>query len=84
MSLEDAFVLENVQELLGPSCDAQLRLVSKSCHAAMATLPRTKMQLEDFLSSLGLFLLAVEVLKMPMGRCIEIAAGDGHLEVGAG
>jgi hypothetical protein len=85
MSLEDAYVLENVQEMLGPSCDPQLRLVSKSCHTAMAIFPRAKMRLEDYMS-VGLFLWAVEVLKLPWrGRCIDVAAGGGHLEVlGAG
>jgi hypothetical protein len=83
MSLEDAFILGNVRELLGPACDPQLRLVSKSCHAAMATVPREQIRLEDFLSSLGLFLWALEVLEVPwrgMQLC-EVAARGGHLEV---
>jgi hypothetical protein len=35
MSLEDDYVLERVRELLGASCDPQLRLVSKRCNAVM-------------------------------------------------
>jgi hypothetical protein len=79
MSLEDAFILRNVRELLGPACDPQLRLVSKSCNAAMATVPREQIRLEDFLSSLSLFLWAVEVLEVPwsMEELCEVAAGEG-------
>jgi hypothetical protein len=83
ISLKYSFIVENVRELLGPACDPQLRLVSKSCHAAMATVPREQMRLEDVLSSLRLFLWAVQVLKVPwrkMQLC-EVAAGGGHLEV---
>jgi hypothetical protein len=83
MSLADAFILVNVRELLGPACDPQLRLVSKGCHAAMATVPREQILLEDFLSSLGLFLWAVQVLEVPWTRAqlCEVAAGGGHLEM---
>jgi hypothetical protein len=82
MSLEDAFILGNVRELLGPACDPQLRLVSKSCHAAMATVPREQIRLVDFLSSLGLFLWALEVLEVPWREeLFEVAAGGGHLDV---
>jgi hypothetical protein len=82
MSLEHAFILENVRELLGPACDPQLRLVSKSCHATMATVPREQIRLEDFLSSLSLFLWAVEVLEVPWrAQLCEVAAGGGHLKV---
>jgi hypothetical protein len=80
MSLEDAFILGNVRELLSPVCDPQLRLVSKSCNAAMATVPHEQIRLEDFLSSLGLFLWAVEVLEVPWGEELcKVAAGGGHL-----
>jgi len=77
MSLEDIFVLRNVRELLGSVCDPQLCLLSKSCHAAMATVPREEMRLEDFLSSLALFLWAGQVLEMPWSRdqLCEVAAG---------
>eukprot|EP00601_Ochromonadales_sp_CCMP2298_P032076 CAMPEP_0173334492 /NCGR_PEP_ID=MMETSP1144-20121109/5463_1 /TAXON_ID=483371 /ORGANISM="non described non described, Strain CCMP2298" /LENGTH=197 /DNA_ID=CAMNT_0014279543 /DNA_START=859 /DNA_END=1448 /DNA_ORIENTATION=- len=83
MSLEYAFVLGNVRELLGPACDPQLRLVSKSCHTSMATVPREGMHLEDYLSSLALFLWAVQELKMPWRgpQFCEVVAGGGHLEV---
>jgi len=79
MSLEDIFVLRNVRELLGSVCDPQLCLLSKSCHAAMATVPREEMRLEDFLSSLALFLWAGQVLEMPWSRdqLCEVAAGGG-------
>jgi hypothetical protein len=68
MSLADSFILSNVRELLGPACDPQLRLVSKKCNAAMATFPREQMRLEDFLSSLALFLWATQVLEIPWSR----------------
>jgi hypothetical protein len=83
MSLADSFILERVRELLGPACDPQLRLVSKKCNAAMATFPREQMRLEDFLSSLALFLWATQVLEIPWSwdQLCEVAAGGGHLEV---
>eukprot|EP00601_Ochromonadales_sp_CCMP2298_P016766 CAMPEP_0173220172 /NCGR_PEP_ID=MMETSP1142-20121109/2008_1 /TAXON_ID=483371 /ORGANISM="non described non described, Strain CCMP2298" /LENGTH=95 /DNA_ID=CAMNT_0014148043 /DNA_START=2217 /DNA_END=2504 /DNA_ORIENTATION=+ len=83
MSLEYSFILRNVRELLGPACDAQLRLVSKSCHAAMATMPREQMRLEDYLASLRLFLWALKALKVPWRglQLCEAAAGGGHLDV---
>jgi hypothetical protein len=83
MSLQVGFILRNVREMLGATCDPQLRLVSKSCNAAMATFPRELMRLEDFLSSLALFLWAMQALEMPWSReeLCEVVAGGGHLEV---
>jgi hypothetical protein len=81
MSLEVTFILRNVRELLGPACDPQLRLISKSCHTGMATVPREQMRLEDYLSSLALFLWAVQVLEMPWrgAQFCEVVARGGAL-----
>jgi hypothetical protein len=82
MSLEVTVVLERVREILGDSCDPQLRRVSKSCCAALADIARKNLHVKDFLSSLELFTWARSVLRMPNRKDIcNISAAGGHLEV---
>jgi hypothetical protein len=73
MSLEIDFILEQVREILGASCDPQLRLVSKRCNAVMQRYPRQDLQVCDFVSSGSLLLWAKKTLKMRWkGICDEI------------
>jgi hypothetical protein len=73
MSLEIDFILEQVREILGASCDPQLRLVSKRCNAVMQRYPRQDLQVCNFVSSGSLLLWAKKTLKMRWkGICDEI------------
>ncbi|KAJ1443327.1 hypothetical protein B484DRAFT_321707 [Ochromonadaceae sp. CCMP2298] len=75
-------VLRDVREFLGPSCDAQLRLVSRLWRDQLATTPVEKLRIRDFLSSVSLISWAWEEINMPQTALVtQLAARGGHLNV---
>jgi len=74
-------VLREVREFLGPSCDAQLRRVSRLWRDQMATTPVEELRINDYLS-ISLISWAWEELNMPRTNLVtEKAAVGGHQEV---
>jgi hypothetical protein len=73
------FVLDRVREYLGTSCDPQLRLVSRRCRDAMNSFPRELPRVEDFISSVALFVWARKKLRMPKTEaiCCRVARSGG-------
>ncbi|KAJ1384843.1 hypothetical protein B484DRAFT_410681, partial [Ochromonadaceae sp. CCMP2298] len=67
LSVQSIFVLDRVREYL-PACDPQLRLVSRWFRDALAAVPHQQLRVEDYFSSLPLFLWARgELGRMPRG-----------------
>jgi hypothetical protein len=76
------FVLERAREYLGTTCDAQLRLVSRSFRDLLVAVPHEDLRIEDFLSSASLFVWARRELRMPKRADIAVMAARGaHLDV---
>jgi hypothetical protein len=74
-------VLERARDFLGPSCDAQLRLVNKQFYAVLASVPLEDLKTEHYLSSRVLFEWARSFLGMPLEeKTFHLAARGGHLE----
>ncbi|KAJ1442631.1 hypothetical protein B484DRAFT_414739 [Ochromonadaceae sp. CCMP2298] len=79
--LQSAFVLDRLREFLGNSCDAQLRLLCRWSRDTLKPLPRTPLQVDDYLSSVVLFKWA-RGIKMPRGQEVVLRAAEGgNLEV---
>jgi hypothetical protein len=74
-------VLMYAREFLGPSCDAQLRLLSRLWRDQLATTPVEEVGIDDYLS-ISLISWAWEELNMPRTELVtRRAAVGGHLEV---
>jgi hypothetical protein len=81
-AMEDPFVFDRAWEFLDPATAPQLRLVSRSFRDALAALPRKLLRVEDYLSSVSLFLWARRELRMPERADIaDMAAWGGHLDL---
>jgi hypothetical protein len=79
-SLQCAFILDRVGEILGHTSNAQLRLVSRWFRQALPVPQQLKVA--DYLSPLSLFLWARQELHRPRGRMVaEESAQGGHLPV---
>ncbi|KAJ1424228.1 hypothetical protein B484DRAFT_451609 [Ochromonadaceae sp. CCMP2298] len=67
-------VLRLARDFLGSSCDLQLRVLSKACNESMLEIPLVESKVEDYLSSVALFVWARNSMRMTMdfelyGRC---------------
>jgi hypothetical protein len=74
------FAVQRAREFMGTTCDPQLRLVSKSFRDAVSY---KDLRIEDFLSSLRLFLWARDELSFdyPALTLAVKAARGSHVEV---
>jgi hypothetical protein len=78
--IQTAFVLHRAREFLGSSCDLQLRVLSRACNESMQEIPLVTAKVEDYLSSVPLFLWARDGMGMPISEGIyKKAASRGHL-----
>jgi hypothetical protein len=81
-SLQSTFVLDRVREFL--VCDPQIRLVYRWFRQALAAVPLLQLQVEDYFSTLSLFLWARQELHMPtymrwVQKVVGKAALGGHI-----